>query len=87
MLDENEILLQEGKGKQLNASIKSGFNVYENESDNTDNITYTSTTPSVASISAEGYITALKQGTSRIVVEDKVNEWKTMALVKVVREF
>lgn len=83
---EKIVTLAKGETHHLKVSVKTGFNVYEEQEEQPGKVTYTSGTPAIAAINAEGVITALEQGETRIFIYDETNLWSTSIAVKVTRD-
>ncbi len=83
---EKIVTIAQGETHQLKVSVKSGFNVYEDTQEQAGKVTYTSGTPAIATVNAEGVITAVTQGEARIFIYDETNLWSTSVAVKVTRD-
>ena len=83
---KNTYTLSVGGTESLNPGVHNGFNVYEDELDTLGNVKYTSYNPSIATVNADGLITGVKQGQTRIMIEDLTNYWKKVVTVYVTRD-
>ncbi len=85
--NENSIItLAVGGTEKLNIKLIQGFNVYEDEQDSLGSMKYTSQNPDFVTVNAEGLVTALKQGSSRITITDETNMLCSSVLVEVTRD-
>ena len=85
-IENIEEVIAVGQSKQLAPKVQVGFNVYEDETDTLGQVTYTSQNPEIVSVNANGEITALKQGSSRITIYDSTNRLSKLVQVNVTRD-
>jgi len=80
------VTIPQGGTHTLNVSVNQGFNVYEGQTDKANKLQFTSSNTSIATVSENGVITAVKQGEVRITIYDPEHDWTTSSIVKVTRD-
>lgn len=85
-VDKYVITLAPGESEKITPSVMNGFNVYDDEKDGMNTLEITSSNNEIATVDANGNVTAVKFGNATITLYDKKNLSSRLVYVEVTRD-
>ena len=78
--------LPKGNTKKLEVTLTSGFNVYTDAAEKKPELKYTSLCPEIATVDENGLVTAVAEGTTKVIIDDEINLLTTFVEINVTRD-